>query len=161
MQLLVADAVPLCLSPQVCREFMVVLTRQPVSGRSFTVDEALNALEHWRSGCALLEETDAAFLEWLRLVRKHQVQGKQAHDCNIVAVMLAHGVRRLATVDRRGADPDLSGDLSDSEEPLQAAVQLVEVRWQQNVCEACAFAGIVGLRRRSHPEWLSRLGDRW
>jgi len=92
-----ADAVPLCLSPQVCREFMVVLTRQPVSGRSFTVDEALNALERWRSGCALLEETDAAFVEWLRLVRKHQVQGKQAHDCNIVAVMLAHGIRRLAT----------------------------------------------------------------
>jgi predicted nucleic acid-binding protein len=63
VQSLVADAVPLCLSPQVCREFMVVLTRQPVSGRSFTVDEALNALEHWRSGCALLEETDAAFVE--------------------------------------------------------------------------------------------------
>ena len=97
VQSLVADAVPLCLSPQVCREFMVVLTRQPVSGRSFTVDEALNVLERWRSGCALLEETEAAFVEWLRLVRKHQVQGKQAHDCNIVAVMLAHGIRRLAT----------------------------------------------------------------
>ena len=97
VQALIADAVPLCLSPQVCREFMVVLTRQPVSGRKFTVDEALNVLETWRSACALLEETDATVAEWLRLVRKHQVQGKQAHDCNIVAVMIAHGIRRLAT----------------------------------------------------------------
>src|SRR4051812_30023561 len=80
---------------------MVVLTRQPGSGRSFTVDEGLGALERWRAGCSLLEETDAALVEWRRLVRKHQVRGKQIHDCNIVAVMLAHGVRRLATRNER------------------------------------------------------------
>lgn len=99
---LIAAATPLCISSQVCREFLVVLTRKPVSGRIFTVDEALAALEGWRAGCTVLEEASVAQAEWLRLVRRYQVHGKQVHDCNIVAVMLAHGVRRLAT--RNAAD---------------------------------------------------------
>ena len=36
-------------------------------------------------------------LECLRLARQHAVQGKQVHDCNIVATMRVHGVRVLAT----------------------------------------------------------------
>ena len=40
----VARAVLLYMSPQVCREFLVVLTRQPVSGRIFTLYEAHSAL---------------------------------------------------------------------------------------------------------------------
>jgi hypothetical protein len=31
------------------------------------------------------------------LVQQHDVRGKQVHDCNVVAVMLTYGVRRLAT----------------------------------------------------------------
>jgi predicted nucleic acid-binding protein len=40
-----ADGAPACISGQVCREFLIVLTRQPVAGRVFTADEALAALE--------------------------------------------------------------------------------------------------------------------
>ena len=93
---------PTCISPQVCREFMVVLTRQPVSGRSFTLTEAIAALEAWRSACALLEEDVQVVQEWLRLVERFQVHGKQVHDCNLVAVMRVHGIPRLAT--RNAAD---------------------------------------------------------
>ena len=39
----VARDAHLHISPQVCRELLVVLTRQPVSGRTFTLDEALAA----------------------------------------------------------------------------------------------------------------------
>jgi len=38
----------------------------------------------------------------LRLVQQFEVHGKQVHDCNIVATMLTHGVRHLAT--RNAAD---------------------------------------------------------
>jgi predicted nucleic acid-binding protein len=31
------------------------------------------------------------------LVRQYQIRGKQIHDANIVAVMLTHGIHRLAT----------------------------------------------------------------
>lgn len=92
----------LCISPQVCREFLVVLTRQPVSERVFAVGEALEALNAWRTGCRVLEEGAAVVEQLLLLVEAHQVRGKQVHDCNIVATMLANGVRRLVT--RNAAD---------------------------------------------------------
>jgi hypothetical protein len=85
------------VSLQVCREFLVVLTRQPVSGRVFTLTESLAALKVWLTGCQVLEETVGVLRECLQLVQQFDVHGKQVHDCNIVATMLAHGVRHLAT----------------------------------------------------------------
>lgn len=73
------------------------MTRQPVAGRTFTVEEALEALEEWRHASSLLDEDEASIAEPLELVRRYQVRGKQVHDCNIVAVMLTHRVTRLAT----------------------------------------------------------------
>jgi predicted nucleic acid-binding protein len=94
---LVSESSQLCISPQICREFLVVLTRQPVSNRLFTVEEAMTALDVWATGCLLLEETLAVVQECVSLVRRHGVLGKQIHDCNLVATMRAHGVQRLAT----------------------------------------------------------------
>jgi len=31
------------------------------------------------------------------LVHRYQIRGKSVHDANVVAVMLAHGIHRLAT----------------------------------------------------------------
>lgn len=61
------------------------------------MEEALEALEEWRGASSLLDEDEASVDECLELVRRHQVRGKQVHDCNIVAVMLTHRVTRLAT----------------------------------------------------------------
>ena len=85
------------MSPQVCREFLVVLTRQPVSGRVFTVDEAHLALSVWMTGCTVLEEGVAVLSECLALTKRFEVRGKQIHDCNIVATMRVHGIGTLAT----------------------------------------------------------------
>lgn len=64
-------------SLQVCREFLVVLTRQPVSGRSFTLAESVAALEVWLTGCQVLDETVNVLHECLRLVQQFEVHGKQ------------------------------------------------------------------------------------
>jgi predicted nucleic acid-binding protein len=93
----VAAGTALCISPQICREFLVVLTRQPVSGRAFSVEEAIAALDEWRRGCSLLAEDEETVAQCLALARTHSVRGKQMHDCNVVAVMRAHGVSRLVT----------------------------------------------------------------
>jgi predicted nucleic acid-binding protein len=95
---LAAEGAPLCISLQVCREFLVVLTRQPVEGRAFTVEEALRALDSWRSACTVLDEDAAVQGELFALLRSHQVKGKQVHDANIVATMRANGISRLATL---------------------------------------------------------------
>jgi predicted nucleic acid-binding protein len=86
-----------CISPQICREFLVVVTRQPVEGLVYTLEEADRALMEWRAQCAVLSEGADTVERWIRLARQHKVQGKTLHDCNIVAVMLSHGVLRLAT----------------------------------------------------------------
>jgi predicted nucleic acid-binding protein len=105
----VSAGLDLCISAQVCREFLVVLTRQPVSERVFRLDEALEALKVWTTGCRVLEDNGAVLQQLLSLVQDHQVRGKQVHDCNIVATMLVNGVYRLAT--RNGADFKRYGSL--------------------------------------------------
>jgi predicted nucleic acid-binding protein len=105
----VAEGRSMCTSLQVCREFLVVLTRQPVSGRVFALQESLAALQVWLTGCKVLEEDMSVLQECLRLVQQFSVLGKQVHDCNIVATMIAHGVRHLAT--RNPADFKRYGDL--------------------------------------------------
>ena len=96
---LVAERAPLAISNQVCREFLSVMTRQPLgAARTLTVEEALAALDHWRGACAVFREDETVLSEFIDLVRKHGVSGKQVHDANIVATMRANGLRRLATL---------------------------------------------------------------
>jgi predicted nucleic acid-binding protein len=94
---LVTAGAGLHLSPQICRELLVTLTRQPVSGRTFTIEEALDVLDAVTAVSVMLDETEAVTKELARLVERHDVRGKSIHDCNLVATMRAHGVRRLAT----------------------------------------------------------------
>jgi predicted nucleic acid-binding protein len=86
-----------CISPQICREFLAIITRQPVAGLVYTVEEADGALMEWRAQCELLPEGPDTVNQLIALVRQHKVMGKSVHDCNIAAVMLAHAVTRLAT----------------------------------------------------------------
>jgi predicted nucleic acid-binding protein len=110
----VGAGLELCISPQVCREFLVVLTRQPVSDRIIGLEEALAALEVWTTDCRLLPENHAVLEELLSLVQRYQVRGKQVHDCNIVATMRASGVTYLAT--RNAADFKRYADLIEIED---------------------------------------------
>jgi hypothetical protein len=73
------------------------VTRAPVAGRTFTPQDAIAALKEWRNACNLLDEGIATVAECLALIDRHQVRGKQVHDCNVVAAMNVHRVRRLAT----------------------------------------------------------------
>ncbi len=95
---LASEEAPLVISPQICREFLVVLTRQPVEGRTFSTEEALAALDGWRSAATVMEEDEGVLAELLALVRRFQVKGKQIHDANLVATMRANAIGRLATL---------------------------------------------------------------
>lgn len=87
----------LCVTTQILREYMVVLTRGNVFEKSFSVDQVLTQIQVLLSGLTVLDES-LPVSELLRtLVHRYQVRGKKKHDANVVAVMLTHGVRRLAT----------------------------------------------------------------
>jgi len=68
-----------------------------VSGRVFTVTEAVAALGVWQTGCRIIGDDESVIAECIGLVQRFDVHGKQVHDCNIVATMKVHGVRKLVT----------------------------------------------------------------
>ena len=87
----------LCVTTQILREYLVVLTRGSVFERSFSVDQVLVQVQGFLPSLTLLDEPIAAADLLRELVHRHQVRGKQIRDANIVAVMLTHGIHRLAT----------------------------------------------------------------
>jgi len=87
----------LCVTTQILREYLVVLTRGEVFEKSFTVDQVVNQVDALLPSFTVLDEPIDAANSLRELVRQYQIQGKSIHDANVVAVMLTHGVRRLVT----------------------------------------------------------------
>jgi predicted nucleic acid-binding protein len=91
------DGVRLCITTQILREHLVVLTRGTVFERSFSVDQVLAQIEAFLPALTVLDESVTATDCLRELVRRYSIRGKQIHDANIVAVMLTHGIQRLVT----------------------------------------------------------------
>ncbi len=94
---LVNAGTELCLTPQVVREYLVVLTRGDIFEKRFTAEDALGELEAILPAFALLDETEETVHCLRNLIQRYQVRGKTIHDANIAATMLVHGVTRLMT----------------------------------------------------------------
>ena len=60
--------------------------------------EASNNLDDISKFFSCLPEPPDIADEWRRVVEKHDVLGKQAHDARLVALMLAHDVIHLVTL---------------------------------------------------------------
>ncbi|MCS4174766.1 type II toxin-antitoxin system VapC family toxin [Salinibacter ruber] len=97
MQRLQKDGVQLCATPQIYREYLVVLTRGSVFERRFSSDEALATLNDTRPAFRTLSPTGDTFEKCTLLLQRYGVRGKQVHDANIVAVMMTYGLKGLAT----------------------------------------------------------------
>lgn len=87
----------LFISSQIAREYLVVLTRGDIFEQKFTSEEAACELDAIFSVFALLGENEKSVLYLSDLVRRYQISGKSIHDANIVATMLTHNIKRLAT----------------------------------------------------------------
>ena len=88
---------PLRISRQVLREYLAVVTRPQTWSVGIARDEALNDVERLVAAYEVLEDSPAVTDWLLSLCREIPVGGRQVHDANIVATMLAHGERRLLT----------------------------------------------------------------
>jgi predicted nucleic acid-binding protein len=89
----------LCIVAQVMIEYWVVATRPPDrNGFGLSPAEAAGDLAALRAVLPCLPEPPDVADRWLRLVTQHGVSGKPAHDTRLVAVMEAHGIGRLLTL---------------------------------------------------------------
>lgn len=88
---------PIRISRQVLREYLVTVTRPQVWSNPLPVVSALEDVERFRSAFEILEDGERVTDVLARLLRDLPIAGKQIHDANITATMLAHGERRLLT----------------------------------------------------------------
>jgi predicted nucleic acid-binding protein len=100
---LLRQGADLCVAPQSLVEFWVVATRPTASnGLGMSPAAVVAEIQRVRKVFHVLEGAPEMSETWERLVSKHFVLGKQAHDANLVATMLVHGVKQRLTFN--GAD---------------------------------------------------------
>ena len=88
---------PLRISRQVLREYLAVVTRPQSWAAATPMGEALEDIYWLLENFEILEDGPAVTETLVALCREVPVGGRQIHDANIVATMLAHGERRLLT----------------------------------------------------------------
>ena len=88
---------PMRVSRQVMREYLSTMTRPQVWSDPLSMTEALNDVAWLGTTFEVLEDGPHVTDMLAALCREVPVAGKQVHDANIVATMLAHGERRLLT----------------------------------------------------------------
>lgn len=85
------------LSRQVLREYLAATTRPQGGDAPLTMQEAVVEIRSYERRFAIAEDGPAVTGQLLSLLLRYPTAGRQVHDANIVATMLAHGVRRLLT----------------------------------------------------------------
>ena len=91
------SAEPLRISRQVVREYLSVVTRTLTWPMVITIEDALDDVNRLIRNFEILEDGHWVTEPLMVLCRAVPVGGRQIHDANIVATMLAHGECRLMT----------------------------------------------------------------
>ena len=88
-----------CIGVQNVVEFLVVATRPTdVNGLGLSPDRAQQEVAAIRAAYTLLRDSADAMERWLELCVRYSVSGRPAHDARLVALMLAHGITHLLTL---------------------------------------------------------------
>ena len=82
---------------QVLREYLATVTRPQSWSPAISMNDALDRVAQLEAGFDMLEDGPSVTNTLATLCRDAPVAGKQVHDANIVATMLARGERRLLT----------------------------------------------------------------
>jgi predicted nucleic acid-binding protein len=89
--------VELILSTQVLREYLAAATRPASTGKSIPLQKILENFETFPREFTVVEGTKPGLAFLASLLRTIPLGGKQVHDANIVATMLAHNIPTLLT----------------------------------------------------------------
>jgi predicted nucleic acid-binding protein len=97
LDLLLGQEDLLCTSNQIIREFISVCSLGRGLSRPLTWDELRQQIDALLTQAVFLNESEASTRRLIDLGANYKVLGKQIHDTNIVATMLAHGITHLVT----------------------------------------------------------------
>ena len=88
---------PVRISRQILREYLSSITRPQTWLNPLTSKEIFEEIDWLISQFEILEDGPLVTNTLIGLCREVPAAGRQIHDANIVATMLAHGERRLLT----------------------------------------------------------------
>jgi predicted nucleic acid-binding protein len=96
---LVLDGTNLHYAHQNIAELWNVMTR-PVDRNGFglSIPEAEQEVRIIESGMTLLADNQAVYGEWRKIVVRYKVRGVHVHDARLAAVMYAHNLEHLLTL---------------------------------------------------------------
>lgn len=95
---LITDQTNIFISRQVIREYLVQVTHPRTFTTPLTIEEAEKHLGQITRVCAVLDDTATVTAHLLTLLKTYPTGGKQVHDANIVATMLAFEIDTLLTL---------------------------------------------------------------
>ena len=94
----IRDGAELWISGQVIREFIVQATHPRTLVEPLTIEAVAQEVGSMKSLFQIADETEAVRDKLLDLLQQYSTQGKQVHDANIVATMLAYEIDTLLTL---------------------------------------------------------------
>lgn len=96
LQRLVAEN-ELWISRQVLREYLATLSRQQQFSKPHPPEVLAADIHYFQSHFLIAEDNPSVTERLLELIQQFPTGGKQVHDANIVATMLAHNISALFT----------------------------------------------------------------
>ena len=94
---LLQEETELWISGQVIREFIVQATHPRTLKIPLKIEEVIHEIRIIEQLFSITDETEAVRQNLLDLLQTFPTHGKQVHDANIVATMLANQIDNLAT----------------------------------------------------------------
>ena len=91
------EGAPLWASRQVLREYLVVMSRPGGLTAPVPMADLVRDIGEFSASFLLAEDSAGVTQELLQLLTQVAIGGKQVHDANIVATMLAYRIPRLLT----------------------------------------------------------------
>jgi predicted nucleic acid-binding protein len=88
---------PLWINSQVLREYLAVVTRAQGQLSAVPMSVAIERVRFFAQRFWMAEDGPQVRARLLSLLASYAIAGKQVHDANLVASMLAYGVGRLLT----------------------------------------------------------------
>jgi predicted nucleic acid-binding protein len=95
---LLEEKYELWISQQVIREYLVQTTHPKTFSIPLSLETIMEQLKGITSICRIADETDDVTTQLLNLLKTYPTAGKQVHDANIVATMLAYDINTLLTL---------------------------------------------------------------
>lgn len=87
----------LWISRQILREYAMVVTRPQTFMQPLKSEVAIQQLQSFMTQFQIADDNAGVTTQWLNLIKTIGVNGKQVHDANIVATILAYNISHLLT----------------------------------------------------------------